>query len=430
MLAMRMGTGKSLVALMLFSICSSRLILIICPRRVIGVWKKQFQIHWKGPVIVCALSNDEGTVAQRTRIAKLRLEQARKCGQPLALIINFEAAWLQPFADWALGIEWDMVTVDESHRAKSPKSKISLFLRALRPKARQRLMLTGTPMPHSPLDVWAQVRFLWPTLFEPTYYMFRAHYAVMGGYLMKEVIRHQHLDEMTQKLQPLCFHVDESVLDLPDSTDLDYECDLCGEASKIYASLEKDLIAQLKSGEVTAANGMVKLLRLQQITGGSLKADHSEQYERVDTGKLFLLADWLEDLDPSEPWVCFARFRADLDGIHIAGKQAGHRVLELSGRRDDLAAWQRGEATGLAVQISAGGLGVDLTRARYSVFWSLSFSLAEYEQARARTVRPGQKRNVVHVHLIARHTVDLRIRRALEQRAEIVGRVLEELKHA
>ena len=430
MLAMRMGTGKSLCALMLISMYVCKLILIICPKRVINVWKTQFAAHWDAPVIVCALSSDEGTVAKRQRLAERRKRDAALRGIPLVVVINFEAVWAQPFAAWALGQKWDAVIVDESHRAKTPRSHISLFLARLRERAAIRLMLTGTPMPHSPLDIWAQMRFIWPGLFPPSYYAFRARYAVMGGYLEKQVVRFQNQEELSRLLQPVCLRVDESVLDLPESTDLDYECELSSSARHIYNSLEKELLADLKSGKVTAANGMVRLLRLQQITGGSLKADDSDTYERVDTGKLLLLADLLEDLGPDQAWVCFARFRADLDGILIAGQQAGHRVLELSGRRDDLAQWQAGKATGLAVQISAGGVGVDLTRACYSIFWSLSFSLAEYEQARARTVRPGQKRNVSHIHLLIRNSVDHRIRRALERRAEVIEDVLRELQHA
>jgi SNF2 family DNA or RNA helicase len=103
--------------------------------------------------------------------------------------------------------------------------------------------------------------------------------------------------------------------------------------------------------------------------------------------------------------------------------------MELSGRRDDLAAWQEAERPGvLAVQIQAGGLGVDLTRARYSIFYSLSFSLGEYQQALARIHRPGQTRPVAHIHLVARETVDEKIMGALERRAEVVTFVLDELR--
>ena len=83
----------------------------------------------------------------------------------------------------------------------------------------------------------------------------------------------------------------------------------------------------------------------------------------------------------------------------------------------------------LAVQLDSGGEGVDLTRARFSIFYSLSFSLGKYDQARSRTHRPGQTNPVEHIHLIARNTVDVKIMRALEKRAEIIESILAEIKN-
>ena len=81
----------------------------------------------------------------------------------------------------------------------------------------------------------------------------------------------------------------------------------------------------------------------------------------------------------------------------------------------------------LAVQIQAGGVGVDLTRARYCCFYSPSFSLGDYEQARARVHRPGQTRKVTYIKLIAPDTVDERIYEALSSKKDVVRYVLETL---
>jgi SNF2 family DNA or RNA helicase len=103
--------------------------------------------------------------------------------------------------------------------------------------------------------------------------------------------------------------------------------------------------------------------------------------------------------------------------------------MELSGKRDELKRWQDGEAQVLAVQIDAGSEGVDFTRARYSIFYSVGYSLGKYDQARKRTHRPGQTKPVTHIHLIARGTVDGKIMRALEKRADIVNAILAEIKN-
>jgi SNF2 family DNA or RNA helicase len=335
--------------------------------------------------------------------------------------------WRSPFADWAEAQQWDLIIADESHRLKAPGGKASLAFKRLRSHARYRLALTGTPLPHSPLDAYAQFRFLNHTIFGPSFAAFRQKYAVMGGFQRKQVTGFQHLDELEALMKTITFRVSKDVLDLPPETHVTYECELSPEAQRVYRDLEEDFVAEVRDGRVTAANAMVKLLRLQQVAGGWVKTDDG-QYRRVDSAKQNLLADTFEDIGAGEPVVVFCRFHADLDAVHEAAKTAGFQSLELSGRRDELKRWQSGEAQVLAVQISAGGVGVDLTRARYSIYYSLSFSLGEYDQALSRVHRPGQTRPVEHIHLVARNTVDRKIMRALEKRAEVVEAVLAEIQ--
>ena len=79
-------------------------------------------------------------------------------------------------------------------------------------------------------------------------------------------------------------------------------------------------------------------------------------------------------------------------------------------------------------QIQSGGIGIDLTRAAYCFFFSLGYSLAEYEQAVARLHRPGQERRTFIYHLIAqingRQTVDGRVYEALRERKDIVESII------
>ncbi len=427
LLALEMGVGKTLVALMVLAALAAKRILICCPLRVVPVWEQQIERHLDLPLIVVTLDDSISGVARKQQLAEEKLKLAETTGRPFAVIINYDSVWRAPFADWAEKQTWDLIIADESHRLKAPGGKASLAFKRLRPHARARLALTGTPLPHSPLDAYAQFRFLNQTIFGPSFAAFRQKYAVMGGFQKKQVTGFQHLDELEALMKTITFRVSKDVLDLPHETHVTYECDLSPEALRVYRDLEEDFVADVRDGRVTAANAMVKLLRLQQVAGGWVKTDDG-LYHRVDSAKQNLLADTLEDIGTNEPVVVFCRFHADLDAVHEAAKAAGFQSLELSGRRDELKRWQSGEAQVLAVQISAGGVGVDLTRARYSIYYSLSFSLGEYDQALSRVHRPGQTRPVEHIHLVARNTVDTKIMRALEKRAEVVAAILAEIK--
>ena len=85
-------------------------------------------------------------------------------------------------------------------------------------------------------------------------------------------------------------------------------------------------------------------------------------------------------------------------------------------------------STGAGGADRSGGVGIDLTRARYSIYYSLGFSLGSYEQSLARIHRPGQTRPVEYIHLLAKDTVDEKVMAALAHRADVVNSVLQQMK--
>lgn len=311
---------------------------------------------------------------------------------------------------------------------KAPGGKLSMFLARLRDRAKRRGCLTGTPMPHSPLDAYAQCRFLDPGLFGTSYQRFRMRYAVMGGYQQHQVVAYRNQDELAAKLDQIMYRVRAGdVLDLPPYQHITRTCALSPAERRVYVQLQTDLIAQVQGGLVTAANALVKLLRLQQVCSGFARREDGVDVQ-VGTAKRELLADVLEDLPEREPVVVFCRFHHDLDTARQVAEASGRTCAELSGRRNDLELWQAGGADVLAVQIQSGGVGIDLTRARYAIYYSTSWSLGEFDQSLARVHRPGQDRPVVYVHLLAEDTIDEVVYESLDAKRDTVEAVLAMLK--
>jgi SNF2 family DNA or RNA helicase len=430
MLAMDMGTGKTRVAVDLTTAFDLPLILILCPLRVVEVWRQQFRQYAHVPYEFLPLDDRAGSVQDKARRAKEMLSWALARGRRLAIAINYESARSEPFAHWALANVWPLVIADESHRLKQASGRASRFASRLTLRSRYRLALTGTPMAHEPIDIWAQFRFLDPTILDPTFGSFKLRHAVMGGYFNKEIKGWRDLDELKRKFYTIAFRVTNEVLDLPPELDQSLYATLSPRAARVYRDMEEHLIAELESGLITAANALVRLLRLQQITGGTVTDDSLVEHQ-IDTAKEDALTDFLSDLDPTEPVAVFARFKSDLRAIHRAATKAGLCSGELSGDHDDLAAWQRGaigDPTILAVQIQAGGIGVDLTRARYAVYYSMGFSLTDYLQSRARVRRPPQTRPVTYYHILVTDSIDETVLRAVLARQDLIHSTLEEVK--
>lgn len=425
MLAMEMRTGKSRVVIdLVINLCLDR-VLILCPTSVVDVWESEFEKHAAMPMRVLKLGKEfKGTVAKKAKILKTMLATPG----PLAVVVNFESAWRTPLAGLLTSQQWPLVVLDESHRIKAAGSKVSLFVARLRDHATKRLCLTGTPMPHSPLDVYGQYRFLEPGVFGTSVTAFRAKFAMMGGYLNKQIVAWRNEEELSARFHSLAFTVKAGdVFDLPPTQDLWRKFELNAAERRVYDQLEHEAIAEVKAGIITVSNALVKLLRLQTISSGFVKVEDSQGHEfdtPLGTSKRDLFADVLEDLPQREPVVVFCRFHEDLNAVIAAARAQGRSVAELSGRINQLKLWQAGAADVLAAQIQSGGVGVDLSRACFVFFYSLTFSLGDFEQARARVLGQAQKRAVAYYFLVAKDTVDETILQALEDKADTVERVL------
>lgn len=424
MLALDMGTGKSKVAIDLAANWKAHRVLVVCPKAVVNVWPEQFNIHADidyGPIIL-TLGGKE-TVNEKTR--QLNYQLNHNGNQPIIVIVNYDIIYRQPLRDVILKAGFDLVIADESHKFKSPGGVISKFMAHLGRHVPRRLALTGTPMPQTPFDVYAQMRFVDPRCFETNYAEFTAQYASSFDDYGKPR-GYKNLAQLNGRFYQFAERVKSSdVLDLPPTLHIEHYFDLPEKTQKIYKDLENRFEAEWESGSVNINNVLTQILRLQQITGGHIKNDETAILERIDNSKSELLKELLTDLPEDEPVVIFCRFKADMNAVQELCAELDRETCELSGRDNELALWQEGRTPVLIIQIQSGGAGVDLTRSCHCFYYSVGYSLSDYEQSLKRTDRPGQTRPVRYYHLLANGTIDIKIQKALAQRKKIVDMVLD-----
>lgn len=432
MLAMAMGTGKSKVVVdLVCNMSGGPAVLIVCPVSVRAVWRREFETHAGRPCNVIVLENGSVKTKQQAAEKFLSLAAIQSPNGPRVVVVNYETAKREPFDEWSCSRRWAMAVLDESHRAKGYNSDTGKYVEKLGRVADKRLCLSGTPMPHSPLDLFAQFRFLDRGLFGSSYHHFRNRYARMNEMFPGKVDAWLNQDELAERAGLLTYQVGADALDLPPVQHHDRRFTLGTKAATFYRELQEELIAEVQGGTVTAANALVKLLRLAQVTSGYTVEDETEKVHSLDDGKEQLLADLLYDLPEREPVVVFCRFKYDLAAIRRVTETLGRRYAELSGsRKDGLTdrATMAPDCDVVGVQIQSGGVGIDLTRARYCVYYSPNWSLGDYEQSMARVHRPGQTRPASYYHLIASETVDDVVYRALRARKELVQAVIEGMK--
>lgn len=344
----------------------------------------------------------------------------------------------------------DLIVVDESHRIKGPTSNTSKAIARLTPLCRRRIILTGTVMPHSPLDVFAQWRFLDPMAFgtpmadgsrrPATFGGFRSTYARMGGWMGKEVLGFKNLDEMQDIMAANATVVrKEDALDLPPVTDVVVPVHLSAKEQRAYQEMKSDLAVQLDSGALASVpNRLAQLMRLRQITSGYLP-DDSGQIEVLGESKAKVVHSIVHDtLAGERRVVVFAHFRHEIDTLTTMLAQSGTKVVTISG---DTPAKERAairalfgsdtpERIVLVAQIKTMSLAVnELVTASHAVFASLPNQRDDIEQARARLDRQGQTRPVTIWTAAAPGTVDDVILKAYHDRTDLETAILNHVKN-
>lgn len=436
-----MGCGKTLTAIAvagtLWQMKVLRRVLIIAPASVCSVWPREFRQFADFPVECHVLT---GSTAQRRE--QLRSMAAWQTDALQVAVINYEGAWRLPDisskSNVVRSFNPGLVICDESHRIKKPTAKQSKYIHSLGDDADFRMILTGTPVQNNPLDFYSQYRFLDRNVFGTSFMRFRSRYAVMGGYAVHgkpvQVIGYRNLDELTQKAYSCASRVTKAdCLDLPPQTFETRYVDMSPSGMKLYKEMKRESITWLGENAVTAANVLSRLLILQRLTGGYIRADDEASARQVDTSKLEALEDIVLDLnDAGEKCVVFVRFLDELAAIVDMLSSHGIRHSAIYG---DVPQARRGELVEsfqsdpdvrvFVAQIDTAGLGITLTAARVAVFYSPTWNYASYQQALARTHRIGQNDECHYIHLICPGTVDEDVMNALSNKKSLADAVVD-----
>lgn len=421
------NTGKTTTAIALVASKKHEFGMIVCPKSVIDVWPLEFGKNYKKEIeIYTGTGKKSQSIAQYVAGMEKQIRVAQAYGRPFVFVCNYEAMWQGALAEFIAANKFDYIIFDEVHRIKAPTGTASKFTAKLRQKTDRIIGCTGTLLPHSPLDAFGSFRTIDPAVFGSNYIPFRNMFAEMGGFEGKQVKGYKNKEVMHKLISSVSFRIttEEALPHLPTKNHIVRKFKLDPKTEKLYNEMANELYAEIENCQITAANAMVKGLRLMQITSGVVK-DTDGVMHRVSREKADLFEDIITDIGIREPLVVFCNFTADIEVVREVAEKTGRVVSELSGHKNELAQWQAGESDVLVVQIKAGKEGVDFTRACICMYYSIGHSLGDYEQSLFRVRRPGQERNVIYYHLVASGTIDEDVYDGLDKKRDIVLSILE-----
>jgi SNF2 family DNA or RNA helicase len=339
----------------------------------------------------------------------------------------------------ALVTERTLFVVDESHQIKGHRSRRTERLTLIARPARYRLILTGTPISQGIVDLFAQMRFLSPKILGyHSFYTFANNHLVYSERHRGLIEREKNAEYLAARIRPYVYQITkDECLDLPDKLYSARYCALTEFQRIAYdEAKERILLDEYLLGDDDQWQRQIAIFHLftvlQTITCGfETNADGS-----IDTyphHRLDLLREIIARI-PDEPVVIWGKYRYAIDEIAAAlrsdhGAKAVtiyHGGLRERERQANLDCWRTSGRFLIATQ-SAGGQSIDLTRARFVIYYANAFKYSERQQSEDRCHRIGQTRPVTYVDLWAGSGIDQRISRALDRKENAVQAFRQEV---
>jgi SNF2 family DNA or RNA helicase len=287
--------------------------------------------------------------------------------------------------------------------------------------------LTGTPAPNGLLDLWAQLYLLDQgarlgsgiTGYRERY--FRPGYRLPNGIITEWILREGADKRIYGLIEDICLSmVGEGRIQLPSVTYNIVAVPLPGPVMKVYKTFLEDLVADMEvlGGEIHSAdNAAILTAKLSQITAGFCYVDEADvrggAFDWLHDEKINAVKEIVEGT--GSPVLVFYRFLPERDRLHK--ELPGAQLIDDEGA---IERWNQGQVPVLLAHPASAGHGLNLQYGGHTIVWpSLPWDLELWQQGNGRLLRQGQEHPVVIHTLESPGTVDPRISRRLQGKADV-----------
>ncbi len=342
-------------------------------------------------------------------------------------IVVTSYALIRRDAEKYCGLEFDTVALDEAQHIKNRQTQNAQAVKAVR--AKHRIVLTGTPLENSVLDLWSIFDFLMPG-YLGTAKDFRERYELP---IAKEKNAEAQA-RLARRLRPFMLRrlKKEVAADLPAKIEQVSFCDLTPDQRGVYQQVieasRKEVLAAVGAQGLAKSRMVVltALLRLRQVCCDLrlLKLDNVNPANA--SGKLDLFGELLEEvIDGGHRVLVFSQFVGMLALLKERLTAEKIEFCYLDGSTTDRGAvveqFQKNDAIPVfLISLKAGGVGLNLTGADTVIHFDPWWNPAVEDQATDRAHRIGQTKVVTSYKLITRDTVEEKILTLQNRKREII----------
>ena len=427
------GTGKTRTTIELIEkACNKgfdkKKYLILAPLGVCRNWEKQLKQYFPFPYQTFLVAGQTKNKKIKTIAEFKQFQDKVKHG---FLICNIESLRSVDYLKLLEELNMKFVIVDEWHNLKTPDSKQTKGFLLLHKQWRPEYFypLSATPSPQGEIDLWSLFYAFGET--KDLFFIWRKKHfddkneSKRGTkyYWPKYVITEEAREKFQKILRRISMTASkDEVLDLPPLIRTEIFAQMGPEQKRHYETMKEFLFAIDQEGnELNAKNLLVRTLRLQQILAGFLG-----DVPIKDNYRLEALKDAIEKTKREQfvIWTIFSetygqisRLLDDLGINHgfLTGEQSAEE------RADYIHAFEVGSLRALIGHPRAGGVGIDLIAASYSIHYTRSFSIVDDIQARARNYRGGSEKHqvITQIDIITPNTIDEQIVEALKEKKSV-----------
>ena len=314
-----------------------------------------------------------------------------------------------------------MVAIDEIHKCKNPASQQGKGILKVLPETR--IAMTGTPLMNTPLDLFIVLK--WLGFERHSFYQFKKHYCVMGGYGGYEVVGYRNLGELQENLDSLMIRrLKKDALDLPDKLYTTEYVEMNTKQTRIYNEVKAEIKEQIDKIKISP-NPLAQLIRLRQATAytGILSSQIKE------SAKLDRLEEIVEELvENGEKAIIFSNW-TDMTGPTMERLKRFNPAI-ITGETKDRKAQQERFMTDSRCKVIIGtigamGTGLTLTAASTVIFLDSPWNRANKEQAEDRAHRIGTTSNVNIITLVCKDTIDERIEELINKKGAMADALVD-----
>ena len=308
---------------------------------------------------------------------------------------------------------FNYVILDESQAIKNPNSNISKAVRKL--KSKNRLILTGTPLENSTMDLWSQMSFLNPGLL--------GNQSFFKNEFLTPIERKK--DELKTKklnsiIKPFILrrHKSQVARELPEKVENLKYCAMSSMQEECYEEAKSfyrnKILDEIEMHGVNKSHFLLLqgLTKLRQIANHPIMID--EKYQG-DSGKLDDVTSMISNaISENHKILIFSQFVKHLSIFRQYLDTNGIDYAYLDGSTKDRESQVRmfqenDEIPIFLISLKAGGLGLNLTKADYVFLLDPWWNPAVEQQAIDRAHRIGQENKVFTYKFISKNTVEEKI---------------------